>query len=340
MSQTKRTAWKLKAGNIQNLHRAEELLADPGRGEVQIKVHAIGLNFADIFAIWGLYSATPKGEFVPGLEYAGVVEKIGVDVESFNVGDQVMGITRFGGYADHLNIDHRYVVLLPDGWSFAEGAAYLVQVLTAYYALFNLGNLQSGYATLIHSGAGGVGIFANRLAKAAGAFTIGSTGSEGKVDFMRQEGYDRVIVRSKDFRTDLKAAFEDRPLMLVLECIGGHILQDGFSLIAPEGRMVVYGSAQYASPGNKPNYLKMALKYWRRPKIDPLTLPNKNRALMGFNLIWLYSQVEKMHTLLADLQQYDIGRPHVGHRVAFAELPEAVRLLLGGKTMGKVVVEV
>ena len=70
--------------------------------------------------------------------------------------------------------------------------------------------------------------------------------------------------------------------------------------------MIVYGSAQYASPGLKPNYFKMMWKYWRRPKIDPLSLTNSNRSLMGFNLIWLYSQVEKMHDILHKLKDFNL----------------------------------
>ncbi len=330
----------MKAGNIKNLTIIEEELDPPRSGEVQIAVKAIGLNFADIFAIWGLYSATPKGAFTPGLEYAGIVAAVGDDVWGFEIGDRIMGITRFGGYASQLNIDHRYVVPLPVEWSFEGGASYLVQVLTAYYALFNLGGLQPESTVLIHSGAGGVGIYANRLAKAVGAYTIGTTGSSDKIAFMLSEGYDQALVRSKNFKSDLIQALTGRPLTLVMECIGGRILKDAFDLMAPEGRMVVYGSANFASPGNRPNYLGLAWRYLIRPKIDPLALPNTNRSLLGFNLIWLYEQVEKMHDILKGIQQYEIGRPHVGHQFGFEDLPEAVRLLLSGKTKGKVVVKV
>ena len=88
-----------------------------------------------------------------------------------------MGVTRFGAYATALNIDARYVLPLPKGWDMAEGCAYLVQVLTAYYGLLRLGDLQRGQAVLIHSAAGGVGIWANRIAKAYGAYTVGTVGS-------------------------------------------------------------------------------------------------------------------------------------------------------------------
>ncbi len=335
-----RRVYRLKAGKISNLAITMEQSAQPEPSEVQVMVKAIGLNFADIFAIWGLYSATPKDAFIPGLEYAGVIARVGSEVDGFEVGQRVMGITRFGAYASVINIDSRYVVPLPANWSFQEGAAYLVTIMTAYYGLFHLGNLEAGQRVLIHSGAGGVGIWANRLAKAIGAYTIGTTGSESKLTFMRSEGYDMVIVRSKRFKDEIELKLGERPLNVVMECIGGHILEDGFEMLAPEGRMVVYGSAQYATRGNQPNYLHMAWKYLTRPKIDPLKLPNQNKSLLGFNLIWLYHKVDKMHQLLKEIEKHTLGKPYVGQTFAFEQLPAAVHLLKSGRTIGKVVVEV
>ncbi|MDH3650128.1 MAG: zinc-binding dehydrogenase [Saprospiraceae bacterium] len=335
-----RQTYRLRSGNIGNLKISSERLDDPGPGQVQIRVKSIGLNFADIFAIWGLYSATPKGSFIPGLEYSGVINRIGPDVPGVSLGDRVMGIIRFGAYTDVLNIDARYIVPIPSDWSFEQGASFLVQVMTAYYALFELGNLQVGQTVLIHSGAGGVGIFANRLAKQLQAYTIGSTSTVTKKDFMLAEGYNDIIVRSGSFATDLERVLNGRPLHLVMECIGGRILKAGLRQLAPQGRMVVYGSAQYASTGNKPQYLSMLWKYIRRPKIDPLSLPNSNRSVMGFNLIWLYHEAERMHDLLKKIHQFDIGVPYVGRTFPFSELPQAIRLFQTGTTMGKVVVNV
>src|SRR5688500_16645580 len=101
-----------KAGSIKNLKRLIEVLEPPGADEVTVRVKAIGLNFADIFAIQGLYSATPKGSFIPGLEFAGEIIAVGAAVPEWQVGDKVMGVTRFGGYVSHINSHHRYVIPL------------------------------------------------------------------------------------------------------------------------------------------------------------------------------------------------------------------------------------
>ncbi len=337
-----RKAWHLKAGSIKNLHLVAESLAAPGPGAVQIAVKAIGLNFADTFAIWGLYSATPKGDFVPGLEYAGEVVATGPGVTQLRVGDRVMGVTRFGAYATHLNTDARYVVPMPEDWSYAEGAAYLVQGLTAWYGLVTLGTLEAGQTVLIHSAAGGVGILANRIAKQLGAYTIGTVSRAEKVPICQEEGYDQVIVRGKarHFGQQLRQALQGRELHLVMETIGGRFLIEGFKALAPMGRMVVYSSARYAQRRDRPNYLRILWMYLTRPKIDPQVLTQANKALMGFNLIWLYEKVELMHRILAQMQQVDIGKPRIGHTFPFEQAPQAIRLFQSGRTTGKVVLQV
>jgi len=233
-----RESYHLTAGSISNIKLVKENLSDPAPDEVTVEVKAIGLNFADIFAIWGLYSATPKGDFIPGLEYAGVVVKTGTNVTEVREGDQVMGVTRFGAYTTHLNIDQRYVIPLPKDWDFKEGAAYLVQVLTAYYGLVNLGAIEKGHNVLVHSAAGGVGIWANRIAKQFGANTIGTVGNKSKVEFLQKEGYDKVIVRDGRFKKKLDHALEGKELNIVMECIGGKIFRAGYERMSPMGRMI------------------------------------------------------------------------------------------------------
>lgn len=315
-------------------------LSAPEKGMVQIAIKAIGLNFADVFAIWGLYGATPKGAFTPGLEYAGVIEAVGEGVTDLKVGDRVMGVTRFGAYATHLQIDARYAIPLPADWSFETGAAYLVQTLTAYYGMLRLGDLQKGHTVLIHSAVGGVGLQALKVAKAYDCFTIGTVGSAAKVDFALAQGYDRVLVRGKDFQSKLQEALGDRPLHLLMDSVGGAYFSIPFEMLAPMGRAVVFGSARYATPGDKPNKLHLLRHFFTRPKVDPQRMVETNRAVLGFNLIWLYERAELLRSLLVALEDLTLAAPHVGHIFAFDALPEAIRLFQTGQTVGKVVVTV
>ena len=154
------------------------------------------------------------------------------------------------------------------------------------------------------------------------------------------EGYDRVIVRGNDFSARLKESIGDRSLKLIMECIGGKIFEIGYQQMAPMGRMVVYGSARYASPGDRPNYPKMIYQFLTRPKIDPQKMIEENKAILGFNLIWLYEEIDLLHQILKEVSKLNLGLPHVGHTFRFENLPAAIKLFQSGKTIGKVVVNV
>jgi alcohol dehydrogenase len=327
-----------KAGSLNNIKLVEEKLREPEENEVTIEVKAIGLNFADLFAIQGLYSATPKGSFIPGLEYSGMVTKKGKNVLDYEIGMRVMGTIRFGAYTTHLNIDPRYIIKLPEDWSFEEGASFIVQSLTAYYSLVELGNIKQDYTVLIHSAAGGVGIYANRIAKIYNAFTIGTIGSESKRNFLINEGYDEIIFRSNNFSKKLRHILEDRKLNIVLESIGGKIFEDSFKLLAPSGRIIIYGGAQFMSHSAKPDYLKLIPKYLFRPRVDPLSLSNLNKSIMGFNLIYLWDRPNELKVMIKNILEMNLKKPHIGKVYSFRNLMEALRYFQSGRSIGKVVV--
>jgi alcohol dehydrogenase len=329
-----------RVGSLRRLNLIEEEAFPPGDTEVAIDVKAIGLNFADVFTILGLYRAAPRRNCVPGIEFSGVVVAVGAEVKDIRVNDRVMGSIRFGAYTTHLTIDHRYVIRIPEGWSFEEGASFIVQSLTAYYALVSLGNIQKGQTVLIHSAAGGVGLYANRIAKRYSAFTIGTVGNASKIPLLKREGCDRIIVRSAEFKRELLAALGGRSLDLVLDAVGGRTQKVSFDALGATGRLVAYGLSEFASHLATPNYLRLAWKYLGIPRYHTLRLIEFNKSVLGFNLIWLYDRVELWRSLLATIGGLGLERPHVGSVYPFPELKDAIRLLQSGKTTGKVVVSV
>lgn len=324
-----------KTGSLRNLklHHAE--IPTIEKGKVLIDVKSVGLNYADIFAIMGLYSATPKGPFIPGLEFSG--EVLASDSPDFVPGQKVMGVTRFGGYDSHIVADPNYLFPLPEGWSFEEGAAFPVQTFTAYYALRTLGDLKNGQTVLIHSAAGGVGLQANRIAKKFNAYTIGVVGTEAKIEMLKREGFDKAIVRGKHFRKELGTALDGRPLNLVLEATGGKYFYHSYNMLAPMGRLVAYGSAQFTPSSHRPNYISLIFRYLFRPRVDPLTMIKSNKSVMAFNLIWIYEQKELMKEMLIEIEKLRLPAPIVGHRFNFSQMGEALTLFQSGKTIGKVV---
>ena len=190
------------------------------------------------------------------------------------------------------------------------------------------------------SAAGGVGIYANRIAKKFNAYTIGTVGNSSKIDFLKKEGYNDVIVRDKYFKEKLKKTLNGKDLNIVLECIGGEIFKDSFDLLSPNGRIMIYGGAQFMSHSSRPNYLKLLYQYLTRPKIDPLSLSDTNRSVMGFNLIYLWDKPEEMERMLTNILGLNLKTPYVGSTFPFEKLTNGLKLFQSGKTIGKVVVTI
>ncbi|RCU49995.1 zinc-binding dehydrogenase [Corallincola holothuriorum] len=328
-----------KAGAIRDLRLQQDSLPALAAEKIRIDVKAVGLNFADIFALTGLYSATPKGAFTPGLEFSGVISAQGKGHNSpFKLGDRIMGVTRFGGYCDTIDIEPDYLVPLADNWSHEQGAAYLVQTLTAWYGLTELGNLKPDQTILIHSAAGGVGLQAMKLVKALGGNPVGTVSSPDKQAFLNSQGFDDVIVRQGSFSKQLKQA--GRQFDLVLDAIGGEVQTASFDHLSPMGRLVVFGAAEFTPGKNRPNYLKAAWRYLKRPKYDIMPMISDNKSVMAFNLIWLWGQTALLKEQLAAMQQVNIAPPHVGHTFEFENALDAIEYLRSGRNLGKVVLTV
>ncbi len=351
---TLRDVWRTdRAGSLARLTRRTEELPDPAPGQARVAVEAIGLNFADIFACLGLYSATPKGSFVPGLEFAGVVEDVGPPATgggppvTIRRGDRVVGLTRFGGYATALNAGAAYLRPVRPGWSVAEAAAFPVQSLTAWYGLVELGGLERDDVVLLQSAAGGVGLNALAILSAAGAHTIAVVGGESKRKWLVEHRSllpDQVVVRDRrTFGADLDRALstiDAKGFDLVFDAVAGPYFEPAYERLRPEGRLVIYGAADFMTPGERPNYLRLFARYLRRPRIDPLRMTNTNRSVMGFNLIWLWDRAERLDRAFDALDGLITEPPLIGRRFAFGEAPAAMRHMQSGESIGKVVLEV
>jgi len=343
-----RDVWRIRrAGSLDEVRREADELEAPPAGHARVAVGAVGLNFADLAACLGLYSATPKGAFVPGLEFAGIVEASAEGLTGIVPGDRVIGLTRFGGYATHVNADARYLHPLPEGWSVAEGAALPVQAITAWYAISDLGACKPGNAVLVQSAAGGVGLNALTILRGLGARVVAAVGQERKAAFLVEHaGLDRsaIIVRDRrTFGSQLDAALHANGMKgfdLVLDAVAGPFFEAAYRRLRPAGRMVIYGAADLMPSGTRTNWLKLAARYLRRPRVDPINMVSANRSVMGFNLIWLWEQADRLPAAYAGLAPYITRPPYIGRRFPFAEAPAAMRYLQSGASVGKVVIEI
>ncbi|CAG9460240.1 unnamed protein product [Pedinophyceae sp. YPF-701] len=345
---TTRRAWVLTAGNVANMKLETQPMPAPGDGEVLVAVEAIGLNFADVFSVLGLYGATPEGAFTPGLEFAGSVVSARGDVP-FRPGDRVMGCTRFGAYADYVVSPAALLRPIPDSWSVAQGAACLVQALTMYYALVALGGLRAGHAVMVHSLAGGCGQWAAKICRHVGAVVSGTVGSEAKkAGLLEQLPWLQpwqVVVREtpREFGAQLDGVLSQagaEGFDVVLDAVLGGWMQPGFDRVAKGGRYVVYGAADMTPKGGKPGWIRLAWQYLTRPRIDPLALPGQNRSVMGFNLIWMFDKVDELGRMVDELLAMDLAPAEIGVTMPFEDAPAAIAKLQSGQTTGKVVLTV
>ena len=351
---SQRDVWRIDhAGSLDKLTRRTEAIEPPPAGHARVAIKAIGLNFADIFACLGLYSATPKGSFIPGLEFSGIVESItpggdhSTSAQKIQVGDSVMGLTRFGGYVTAINTPLMFLRRVRPGWSLTEAAALPVQALTAWYGLIRLGALERDDAVLLQSAAGGVGLNALAMLDTIGARTVAVVGSRSKQQWLvehRGLSADRVIVRDRrTFSGDLDRALSAigrKGFDVVFDAVSGPYFKPSYERLSPEGRLVVYGAADFMTQGSRANYLHLALSYLRRPRIDPLQMISDNRSVMGFNLIWLWDRADQLLTGYDALDSLVAEPPLVGRRFSFADAHGAMRYLQSGDSVGKVVLDV
>lgn len=333
-----------KAGGYDRLKVESGPLPAPRAGEVRVANAAVGVNYADCVVRMGLYESAKKyvgWPITPGFEFAGRVDAVGEGVADFAKGDEVFGVTRFGGYASHAVVPHDQLLRRPDSLSREEAAAFPAVHLTAWYALCDLVRVRPGAKVLVHSAAGGVGSALVGIAKRLGAFVVGVVGSSHKVDAVRTLGADAVIDKSREPLWARAEALASRGYDVVLDANGVETLGKSYEHLAPTGKLVVYGfHTMLPRGGGKPNYAKLAVDFVRTPRFSPLSLVNDNRAVLGFNLSYLFERkellTEAMRELLAWRADGTLRAPTVT-AFPFERVADAHRALESGNTIGKLV---
>jgi NADPH:quinone reductase-like Zn-dependent oxidoreductase len=306
----------------------------PGPGQVRIAVRAAGVNFADTLARVGLYEDAPKPPMVVGYEVAGEIAAVGEGVDAARIGDRVMAGTRFGGYAEQVVVGEADAIALPDALSFEQGAAIPVNYATAWAALFGFGSLRPGERVLVHAAAGGVGISALQLAKAAGVEVHG-TASPGKHARLAELGIDRAI----DYRRDgWWKGLDDYDV--VLDAIGGASFRRSYDLLAPGGRLIAYGASSVHEGETRSlrRALPQAARMFRG--FNLVKQMSESKAVIGLNMLTLWDArgtLEPWIGPLAGALADGVVAPVVHEAVPFARAGDAHRILAARQNVGKVV---
>ena len=232
-----------EAGGPEALEIVEIERPSPGDGEVLIEVAAAGVNFIDTYQRSGLYPM--EFPFSPGLECAGTVAELGDGVSTFAVGDRVAVAEGAGSYAEFRVASESRCVQVPEGVSFDQAAASMLQAMTAHYLAVDTYPLAPGDKCLIHAAAGGTGRLLVQLAKTAGAEVFATVGSAPKAELAASAGADHVINYSeKDFADEIRSiAGVDRPLDVVYDGVGASVFDQSLGLLRPRGLMATFGNA-------------------------------------------------------------------------------------------------
>jgi NADPH2:quinone reductase len=279
----------------------------PGEGQALVDVRAAGVNFADVLIRLGRYPQMPELPAVLGSEIAGEVD-----------GRRVMAFTRglTGGYAERVAADPRWLLPIPEGASFAEGAAFPLAFLTAWIPLTQLVRVGFGSRVLVTAAAGAVGTAALQLIRALNGRPVAVAGSEEKLELARSLGADEAVTYD--------GAGELEPVDVVFDLVGGDVFKAALGLLKPLGSAVAVG---YAGG------------LWE--DVSPAWLVGRNIGVHGFYLGRLTALrpdlVEQAASDILRLWEGGIVRPIVGHELPLEQAGEAHRLIEERKTTGKVV---
>jgi len=233
-------------GSEENMVLTEVPDVHPGPGEVVVAVKVAGLNFADTMMRHGTYPH-PKGyPLVAGLEVAGFVAALGSGVSGFAVGDRVAAFSEdAGGFAERCVVPTERALKLPDGMTLEQGAAFLIQALTAWHMLHSVSVTRPGDVILVHAIGGGVGLYLTQLAVRAGATVIGTIGTSGKESRPLDYGAAKVINRSEeDFVAAVMDFTQGKGVDKIIDSTGGSILDASFATIRKLGHVVSFGEAE------------------------------------------------------------------------------------------------
>jgi NADPH:quinone reductase-like Zn-dependent oxidoreductase len=336
-----RQVWIPRAGPPEVLELREAPDPEPAAGEVRIRVEAAGVNFADVMARLGLYGDLPPMPVVVGYEVAGRVDRVGAGVAADAwVGRDVLALTRFGGYSDVVCVPERQVAVRRPGLSAEQGASIPVTYLTAWQLLHVMGSLKAGETVLVHSAGGGVGLAAVQLARHAGARVIGIA-SAGKHAVLREEGVEHCIDgREEDWEARVRALTGGRGVELVLDAVGGASFKKSFRVLAPTGRLGMFGFST-AATGPRKSLVSLLKGAAQMPwfSFDPVTLMNGNRGVFGVNVGRLWEEGERVRGWLdavLALEAQGVVRPRVAATFPLAEAGRAHQFLQDRRNLGKV----
>jgi NADPH2:quinone reductase len=294
----------------------------PKPNEAVVKVEAIGVNFIDIYQRTGVYKLTLPTTL--GLEGGGTVSTIGTDVKDVKVGDRVAWTSVPGAYAELAAVPADRLVVLPPSVTTRQGAATMLQGMTAHYLAHSTYALKSGDTCLVHAGAGGVGLLLTQIAKRLGARVITTVSTDEKAALSRDAGADLVVLyTTQDFEAEVKAFTGGKGVPVVYDSVGQSTFEKSINCLATRGMLVLFGQSSGVVPA-----------------VDPQVLSQKGSLFFTRpTLVHYIASRGELQQRARELFDW-IGSGALRLRMAFdfplKDAAEAHKALAGRKTTGKV----
>jgi NADPH2:quinone reductase len=289
----------------------EVAIVEPGKGNAAVKIHAVGVNYIDIYHRTGLYKVPVP--FSPGMEAAGVVESVGPGVTDLKPGDRVGYAMALGSYAERALVPSWQLVKLPEEVSFELAAAGLLQGMTAHYLTQTTYPIQKGDTVLLHAAAGGAGLLIIQMAKQRGARVIGTVSSAEKAQLAREAGADEVIVYTEiDFESEVKRLTEGKGVPVVYDSVGKTTFEKSLNCLRPRGMLVLFGQSSGVVPPFDPGILaSKGSLFLTRPSLGHYTLTQEELLWRAGDILnWISSKKLKIHID----RTYPIGEAAAAHR--------------------------
>jgi NADPH2:quinone reductase len=273
----------------------------PGKGQIRVKLHYAGINYAEILSRKGLYGWAPKKPYILGMEGSGEIEEVGEGVDVTRIGEKVIVGAQYGCYAEKIVVAVEQALPVLPYLSIEENAALLVNYLTAWVALVESLRVKNQEKVLVTAAAGGVGSAAVQIASRLGCITYGLVGNEAKKDLVLELGAKNVFNYSnKDWMDELMQIAGG--IDAIIEMVGGEVNRKGYQTLNYFGRLIVVG---YASLNPK---LWNPISWWQTwrdiPRVDLMALAVKSAGAMATHLGYLLKDRDKMKEIYNRMETF------------------------------------
>ena len=294
----------------------------PGPGQALVEIKSIGVNYTDVSSRKG---TNPPDAFpwTPGREAAGVVTAIGDGVTEVAVGDRVAYAMHTGSYSQYHAVPSWLLVRIPDGMSFADAAATMLQGMTAHFLVYGIAALNTGDRVLVHAGAGGMGLWLIQMLKNLGVHVFTTVSTEEKAELAKGAGADHAIIYTQqDFEAEIRAATGGKGLKMVMDAVGATTFDKGMRLLGRRGYMALYGQAGGPVGEVDSSMLRNGSLFLTRPSLGDYTATRDELLRRAGDVLrWVQSGEVKLY---------------VGLELPLAEAKEAHRKMEGRETTGKI----